>query len=235
MEVRGVESPVVVPNAIWVVGPRPKILSARRSPVQERGVEIRDTELPAGNAIGFVLSLARPDGVLPNSRLQLELGCRSGEVRNPLTLMPGESAGGARLNLAGADSLYLSLDPGVVGYPGCELVATVSVEPNGRSDAFSLGRVVRTPLLEEFTLTSESMGPNTNLGLLKGRDLDVIEKAGWDGHNGLPVVGIPAPVPGLPAEQMLRISLPWPSPAPHSPLYIWLRGEESGRRTNVTD
>jgi hypothetical protein len=235
LKVRGVESPVVLPNAIWVVGPRPKILAARKSLSQEPGVEIRDTELPAGNAIGFVLSITRPDGAPSNSRLQLELGCRSGEARNPLTLTPGESAGGASLNFAGPDSLYLSLDPGVVGYPGCELVATVSLEPNGRSDAFSLGRVLRTPLLDQFTLTSESMGPNAYLGILKGRDLDVIEKAGWDGHHGLPVVGIPAPVPGLPAEQTLRITLPWPSPAPHSPLYIWLRGEESGRRTSVTN
>jgi hypothetical protein len=69
---------------------------------------------------------------------------------------------------------------------------------------------------------------------LKGSDLDLVERAGWDAQHGLPVDAIPTPVPGEPARQTLRISLPWPAPAPHSPLYVWLRGESEGRKTAIT-
>jgi len=49
----------------------------------------------------------------------------------------------------------------------------------------------------------------------------------------LPVEAIPAPVPGEHPSQSLRVVLPWPAPAPHAPLYIWLRGESRGRKTSV--
>jgi hypothetical protein len=65
------------------------------------------------------------------------------------------------------------------------------------------------------------------------RDLDVVETAGWDPQNGLPVNGIPASVSST--EQTLQIAVPWPAPAPHTPLYIWLRGETTGRRTRLTE
>lgn len=130
--------------------------------------------------------------------------------------------------------LFLTIDPGTVGYPGCLLTASISVEPEGRSDAFSMGRIVRVPRLDQFTLTTEQLGPSSYAGILKGRDLDVIEKTGWDSQQGVRVDGVPAPVPGGPFVQTLRIALPWPAPAPHAPLYVWLRGEEEGRKTAVT-
>ena len=34
--------------------------------------------------------------------------------------------------------------------------------------------------------------------------------------------------------QTLRLVLPWPAPGPHAPLYVWLRGEQTGRKTAVT-
>jgi hypothetical protein len=156
-------------------------------------------------------------------------------LRKALSLSPDEHAQGASLTIASEDSLYLALDPGVVGYPGCELTASVSVDPRGASDAFVLGRVVRLPSLEKFTLTNEALGPNSYVGILQGRDLAVIEKAGWDPQNGLPVTAIPAPLPGSNGAQTLRIAVPWPAPAPHAPLFIWLRGEQSGRRTGLSD
>jgi hypothetical protein len=126
------------------------------------------------------------------------------------------------------------MDPGVVGYPGCRLTATVLIEPEGRSDAFALGRVIRVPRLDKFALTSEKVGDASYAGTVEGNDLDVIEKAGWDTEHGLPVDAIPTPVPGEHPHQTLRLVLPWPAPAPHAPLYIWLRGETKGRRTAVT-
>ena len=39
--------------------------------------------------------------------------------------------------------------------------------------------------------------------------------------------------PGDSARQTLRVVLPWPAPGPHAPLYVWLRGENQGRKTAV--
>ena len=235
LHVHGLEAPLSLPDALVIVGARPKILSARKSQAADSGVEIRPDELPAGAAAGFVLAvapLADPTAGSDSSP-RLELSCRSGEMRKRLTLSPAEPVQGASLSLAGADSFYLSLDPGLVGYPGCQLAATLSVAPRGASDPVVLGRVVRLPVLEKFALSAESLGPNRYAGTLQGRDLDVIEKAGWDPQNGLPVTDIPAPI--SPTQQTLRIAVPWPAPAPHAPLYIWLRGETTGRRTRLTE
>jgi hypothetical protein len=235
LHVHGLEAPLVIPNGIVVVGARPKILSARKSQTEDSGVQVRPDELPAGTDAGFVLSVAHlndGDG-REESRPRLELRCRSGEARRVLALSPGEPVTGVSLSAAGADSLYLSLDPGLVGYPGCELTATLMVQPRGSSEAVLLGRIVRLPVLEKFTVSSEALGPNRYAGALEGRDLDVIERAGWDAQNGLPVSDIPTPV--SPTRQTLRIAVPWPSPAPHAPLYIWLRGETAGRRTRMAE
>src|SRR5215472_6506606 len=91
------------------------------------------------------------------------------------------------------------------------------------------------PPLDQFTLTSEPAGPSAYAGARKGSGLDLVERTGWDSDHGLPVEAIPAPVAGEPGKQTLRIALPWPAPAPHAPLYVWLRGEEKGRKTAVTD
>ena len=61
----------------------------------------------------------------------------------------------------------------------------------------------------------------------------MIEKTGWDAEHGVPVESIPTPIPGDAARQTLRVVLPWPAPAPHAPLYVWLRGEAAGRKTTV--
>jgi len=150
-----------------------------------------------------------------------------------LKLSPDEPAGGSALSFAGPGELYLSFDAGAVGYPGCTISATAVTEPEGRSDSIKLGRVVRIPRLDQFTLTSEPTGASSYAGILKGSDLDLVEKAGWDTEHGLPVDAIPTPVPGEANKQTLRISLPWPAPAPHAPLYVWLRGEQEGRKTAV--
>jgi hypothetical protein len=233
MKVRGLEAPVTVPDAILVVGPRPKIVSARRSLSQDTGVQLREDELPAGASVGFAIAVDRLRAGADDARPRLKLSCRTGDARQPFSISPDERANGASLSFASAYSLYLAVDPGTVGFPGCELTATVTVEPRGASESFALGRVVRLPTVEQFTLTNEEAGPGQYFGVLRGRDLDVIEKSGWGAQDGVAVGGIPAPV--SPTQQSLRIVLPWPAPAPHSPLYIWLRGEQTGRRTKLSD
>jgi hypothetical protein len=199
-------------------------------------IEIRDDELPAGTSVGLVLAvshLRQSNGEA--GRPQLDLSCSSGELRKALTLEPDERTKQASLSFAGPDALFLAIDPGSVGYPDCELAARVRADPRGASDPFPLGRVVRLPVLDQFTLTDQSLGANVYAGTLRGRDLDVIEKTGWDAGAGQLVAGIPTPVVGEPGEEVLRVALPWPAPAPHAPLYIWLHGETTGRHTSLTN
>jgi hypothetical protein len=231
LKVKGLDTPVTVPDAIEIVGPRPAILSAQKSVAGAMGIEIGDGELPAGSAAGLVLTV---NHLYDAARPRLELGCEGGELRQSLTLSAGEPSGAASLTFAGPGALYLSVDPGIVGYAGCRLQATVILDPEGRSDPFSLGRVIRTPRLDRFVLTSEKIGESSYAGILEGRDLDVIERVGWDAQAGVQAEAIPAPVPGDPTRQTLRIVLPWPAPGPHAPLYVWLRGEQAGRKTVVT-
>jgi hypothetical protein len=235
LKVKGLENPLTLPDAIEIVGPRPKIRSLQKSLAGALGIEIGADELPAGTPAGLVLTV---DHLHDATRPKLELDCQAGQLRQSLTLSPGGPSTGASLTSAGPGALYLSIDPGVVGYPGCRLSATVIVDPEGRSDPFVLGRVIRLPRLDKFTLTGEKVGDASYAGALEGHDLDVIEKVGWDATNGLPVDAIPTPLPPLPndhdpSRQTLRLVLPWPAPGPHAPLYIWLRGESQGRKTAV--
>jgi hypothetical protein len=231
LKVKGLEDPLTVPGAIEIVGARPRIESVRKSLPGAIGVELGADELPAGVPVGLVLNV---DHVHDTAQARVDLHCQSGDARHVLTLSAGTPAGGASLTSAGPGALYLSVDPGAVGYPGCALAATVIVDPDGRSDPYVLGRVIRVPRLDRFELTGEKVGDASYAGTVDGRDLDVIEKVGWDPSNGIPVDGIPTPVPGAHPGQSLRVVLPWPAPAPHAPLYIWLRGESQGRKTTVS-
>ncbi len=230
LKVKGLQDPFTVPDAIEIVGPRPRILSVRKSLADTPGIEIAADELPAGTPAGLVLQVqASHDAIRP----RLELGCETGALRKALTLSPSEPSGGASLTFAGPGVLYLSVDPGAVGYAGCRMAATVIHDPEGRSDRFVLGRVIRVPRLDKFTLTNEKVGDSSYAGILEGSDLDVIEKTGWDAEHGVPVESIPTPVPTDPGRQTVRIVLPWPAPGPHALLYVWLRGETQGRKTSV--
>ena len=231
LKVKGLDNPLTLPNAIEIVGTRPQIQSVQKSLPGAFGVEIAADELPAGMPMGFALNLDRAHSA---SLPRLDLACESGELRRELTLTTGTSVAGASLTGAGPGALYLSVDPGAVGYPGCKLSATVIVDPDGRSAPYVLGRVIRVPRLDKFALTAEKVGDASYVGTVDGHDLDVIEKVGWDATNGLPVDAIPTPVPGEHPSQNLRVVLPWPAPGPHAPLYIWLRGESQGRKTAVS-
>ena len=72
--------------------------------------------------------------------------------------------------------------------------------------------------------------------MLTGRDLELIGQVGWNAESGKPVAGLPVPIVGEGAKQSLKVRLPWPSPVPHSPLFVWFRGEERAELRNcVTD
>jgi hypothetical protein len=233
LKVSGLESTLTVADGIEVVGPRPKIASVRTSTPVNLGIEVHPDELPTGTTVGLALRVENFRGS-EGSQSAVELGCAGGGLRAALKLAPDEQAAGATMTLAGPENLFLSLDPGKVGYPGCRLTATVVSAPEGRSEAHVLGTVIRIPRLEQLTLTNEKSGDSNFAGILKGSGLDIVERVGWDARNGVPVDAIPTPIAGGPSEETLRVALPWPAPAPHAPLFIWLRGEEKGRQTSVT-
>jgi hypothetical protein len=229
MKVSGLHSPLKTPDALEVVGPRPKIIRASESASQAMDVVLRQGEIAAGTTVSFAVETENA-GAHPTVALTCS---NAGDVKRPLALQPGERNGSAQLDFAGEGVLYLSLDPGSVGQSGCQLVATATLEETGTSDPYTLGRVIRLPHIEKFLLTDEKEGGHLYIGSLTGQELQTIEKTGWDGKTGYPVQGIPTPVAGDPQEQTLKIELPWPPPFPRAPLYVWLRGESEGRITQA--
>ncbi|HTS71571.1 MAG TPA: hypothetical protein VMO17_21560, partial [Terriglobia bacterium] len=196
---------------------------------QQPDVHLNDGEIPAGAAISFSLLAHNLD-----AHPTLSLTCANdGFDKTPLVLHPGDRTPYAQMDFSGEDGLFLSVDPGVVGQSGCQLSAAITTGSVGSSDPTVLGRVIRLPRIEKFALTEEKLGPSLYAGILTGVDLQIIEKTGWDAKTGFPVQGIPTPVPGSQQEQTLKVELPWPPPSPHAPIYVWLRGESTGRLTDV--
>ncbi|HET7100258.1 MAG TPA: hypothetical protein VFJ52_03835, partial [Terriglobia bacterium] len=227
--VDGISKPLPVADVVHVVGPRPKITDVRTSFPKEASVALGEKEIPAGTAVSFAI-YAEHMGTGPS----LTLACNNdSETRRVLTLHPGENSGAAQLDFAGSGVLFLSVDPGTVGQSGCLLDATVTDPTTGSSSPYDLGRVTRLPQITKFNLGNQKLGDSLYAGTLTGQDLQMIEKTGWSPDAGYPVQGIPTPVPGSSQQQTLKIEMPWPPPSPHAPIYIWLRGENTGRLTEM--
>jgi len=229
LKVEGREAPLEVPEAIEVAGPRPHIAALSISLAEDLDIALREGELPSGS---FASISMRVENVETRPQVRIECAERERTVEAQ-ALRPGEKLAAARLESAGADTLFLAIDAGRVGRPGCTLAAVVETDAAGRSDTRTLGRVVRLPRITGFTLTDEKIGESAYAGLLTGSDLEMIERAGWDTHTGLAVDNLPKPVASERDRQTLRVALPWPAPAPHAPVCIWLRGESEGRITRA--
>jgi hypothetical protein len=104
----------------------------------------------------------------------------------------------------------------------------------GKSEPFSLGNIIRLPQIDDFKLTPEQAATGTHVGVLTGRNLEMIGKVGWEQITGSDVPGLPSPIPGQGQKQSLRVNLPDP-PSPHATIYISLRGEKTGRITTITN
>ncbi|MEX2264248.1 MAG: hypothetical protein WD696_20000 [Bryobacteraceae bacterium] len=222
--VRDYARPIALDGGLAVVGPRPGIAGSRLSLPDGMEIALRPNELPAGI---FAATLLRVRNT--NAATAVRLNCASA-ASDGLKVSVGEESATAKLQAMGAGSLYLSFDPGA--WPnGCRLMATLENPEEGLSEPYELGRVVRLPRIEGFRLTDEPAGNGDYVGVLTGRDLETIERTGWNTENGSPVPGLPAAMAGGGQKQSLKIRMPWPSPAPHAPLYVWLRGERQGRAT----
>jgi hypothetical protein len=220
-----VSKPAVVPGGVRVNGPVPKIVSAQISTPPQNRIPLKEGELPAGGFISASLQVKNA-----SSETKVRLRCSKSSAPD-LTLRVGEQNARGSAQLLGADSLFLSFDPGT-WQAGCEVSATLDNGGSGASKAYVLGHVVRLPHIDTFELSDEKSGDNY-AGKLTGTDLETIGQVGWTADNGIPVSGLPTPLGGDSHKQSLVIALPWPPPSPHAPIYIWFRGESEGRVTQI--
>ena len=227
VKVEGMTNPLVLRGALHVAPPRPRISSATLSRSPGLGIVLQSDELAADAFVTFSMRVNHLDG-----QAVVRLRCSQvSATLAPQELRPGEKTSTARLDQAGAGVLFLSLLPGAVGQPGCDLQLTVETAEAGASEARDLGRVVRLPKIDKFQLTDERAGEGRYAGLLEGEHLETISAVGWDAAHPVPVEALPAPLAGDAQRQSLRIAVAWPAPAPRAPLYVWLQGEERGRLT----
>ena len=224
LTVDGAADAAILADAVTVAGPRPRIAAVKVSPPEDLSAWLREGEVPAGSFVGVSIQAENLEG--PPA---LRLDCAdAAQVLQSLRIRSGERRPGAKLDALSETSLFASFDPGAVGTPGCGLQAQVETDAAGVSEAVSLGRVVRLPRIESLTLTDEKADQGY-VAVLSGWDLETIEKAGWDAANGLPVSGPPRHLAGQGDRETLRIVLPWPSPTPMAPVFVWLRGDQQGR------
>ena len=224
--VEGMSAAVRFPGVLQVVAARPRILEAKASLTSDLAITPRDGEIPAGSWVSYALRIDPPGAALT-------LKCAEpARMVQALKLKLGEKSESAQLTAAGEGAWFLSFDPGAAGQSGCTLTATLESEELGASDSFTLGKVVRLPRIESFSMTDEK-SPDGFYGLLKGFDLETIEKTGWDGLSGVAVAELPRPLVGEGSRQSLRIAMPWPSPTPKAPLFVWLRGEPVARASKI--
>src|SRR5262249_56652863 len=89
--------------------------SAIKSFANSGGVELRDGEIPTGTAVSFSLQAQSVD-----SHPSIDLACSSEpDTRRKISLVPGDKADSAQLDVTGEGSLFLSFHPGVIGNSGC--------------------------------------------------------------------------------------------------------------------
>ncbi len=228
-------------GCVEVVGPRPSIDGHHRLLPVGAGLGLREDELPAGVRVGFKIDVKNL-----GSSPSLELGCvpDGKPFQAALTLGAGQRQGTTSFNLTGNDTLFLSLDPGDLYVPDCFLTARLNDRTRGLSNSYRLGKVIRLPEIERFAMTRKKLddqqecrleNEDTRLyeGILTGEHLYQIARTGWNETEGCPVVSSPTPSPTGSEGQTLKIPVPWPPPEPHAPLFIWLRGEETGRATGA--
>jgi hypothetical protein len=226
--VEGMSAAVRFPGALQVVAARPRIVEAKASLAGDLAITPRDGEIPAGSWVSYALRIDPPA-----AGASLTLKCAEpARMVQALKLKLGEKSGSAQLTAAGEGAWFLSLDPGVAGQSGCTLTAALESEELGTSDSFTLGKVVQLPRIESFSMTDEK-SPDGFYGVLKGFDLETIEKTGWNSGSGVATPELPRPLVGEGSRQTLRIAMPWPSPTPKAPLFVWLRGESEGRATKI--
>jgi hypothetical protein len=219
--------PLTLADALRITGPLPVIASFKLSMPADMAIAIKPGEFPAGYTLTAMLDVKNIE-----PRSMLRLACLD-DAAPRVSLHLGEQNEAASLQQLSQDQVFLSFD--TTAWPaGCPIQAAIDNGSGGKSEPFSLGKIIRLPRIDEFKLSDEQAAPATHVGMLSGRNLEMIEKVGWDQLNGSEVPGLPAPIPGQGQKQLLRVNLPDP-PSARAAIYIWLRGEKTGRITTITN
>ena len=181
MKVKDFENTAGLTDALLIAGPRPSITTVRPSLPSNLGIALQPGEMPANTPVSFALDVSNAGTVA-----RINLACRDASHDTPaLSVKAGESRGGARLRQESSAVLFLTFDPQTVGQPGCDIEATVVTAGSGSSLPKELGRIVRLPKIDSFQLTDEKVnGGSAFYGLLKGQNLEEIEKVGWGREYG---------------------------------------------------
>jgi hypothetical protein len=221
--------PLKLPDAVQIMGPLPAIASSKLSLPTGLAITLLPDEFPAGYVLTTLLDVKniRPKSVL-------KLACLEDVGAHPaLTL--GEQNAKSSLQQLSPDQLFLSYDTS--DFPaGCTLEGQIDNGQDGKSQPVELAHLRRLPSISSFTAipAPAAVSPDALHSYeLRGMNLEMVEKVGWDSGMGQPVPGLPAPIQGQGQLQALMVSLPDP-PNPKATLYIWLRGETAGRATTVS-
>jgi hypothetical protein len=216
MKVEDFEQKVQLTDALVVAGPRPAIAGVRASAPSDLGIALKAGEIPENSFVSVALDVVDAPVVTG-----VNLACEGG------------STVALKVSRDSDAPLFLSFDPATVGQAGCRVMASLVTAHSGESLPKALGVIVRLPNIESFRLTGEKADAGAYYGELQGQRLERIAKVGWDSGAGVAVDSIPMPVAGGGSKQVLKVAVPWPSPSPHAPLYVWLRGEDTGRATTA--
>ena len=211
--------PLMLPAAVQVTGPLPIIASSKLSLPNGLAIKLLPDEFPAGGTLTALLDVKN---IQPKSVLRLY--CAEDVGARP-ALHVGEQKPTSSLQQLSPDQLFVSEDTS--DFPaGCTLLAQIDNGQDGKSQPVNLAHIRRFPQVSSFAPTA----PHTYE--LRGLNLEMIERVGWDSNTGNPASSLPTPIPGMGQQQSLLVDLPEP-PTPKSPLYIWLRGEANGRATTI--
>ena len=227
--------PLNLADALEITGPLPRIASSKLAIPPGVAINLHPDEFPAGYTMSATLDVKNI-----NSRSVLQLGCADGAA-TPVSLHMGEQTASSSLQQLSADQLYLLFDTSQLP-AGCRLQASVDNGRSGQSQPYDVARVMRLPQIDSLdvaqaatTATAAPVDAATDAKvdyLLKGRNLEMIEKAGWDPAHGSEVTALPTPIPGEGQKQSLSIAMP-PVQTGKDELYLWLRGDKEARATTL--
>lgn len=204
LTLEGRPSPLHIANAIAVVAAKPQIVAVHRAAQPAGTVERRDNEIDSAQPASFSIRLDRATPAI------VALRCGS-----ELTAFESRQIA--------ADTIYVTIAASQLD--GCTLEASAAGSAYAK-----VGTVVSLPAIENFTLSNDAAGEAKFKGTLRGHRLEKIARTGWSPDHSEEAIDLPTPID---TAQQLPIVMPWPAPAPHAPLLIWLRSETQPRKTTA--
>lgn len=220
-------APIMLADALQVTGPLPVIASSKLSLPTGMEISLLPSEFPAGYTLAAMLDVKNMG---PKS--SLKLAC-AGDIGPHTKVHIGEQTTSSSLQQLSQDELYLLFDTNSLP-AGCSLEAVLDSGREGKSQPFTLAHIIRLPHIDSFDVSSGPPHTNNVQGFtIIGRNLEMIDKAGWDETSNAEIANLPVPIPGQGQTESLELDLPGP-PAPKAPLLVWLRGEEKPRATTIS-